>query len=530
LPETTRPAGAPERPPALWATGISKTFGATRALQSVDLSVAAGEVHGLVGHNGSGKSTLIKILSGYQAPDPGGEIRFGGSAVHLPVTARDLRAHGVRFVHQHLGLVDRLTVAENLWLEQLALGTRRGVSFRRLCRDADRALAEFGLVLAPDALVSGLSAVQKANLAILRALLPSGTTPEDSAATGLLVLDEPTAALPAEDKQHLYDLLARVVERGVAVLFVSHFLDEVCALSDRISVLRDGRLVLSGEPAARLDPPALMAHVVGETGSPGAVRTLRPAGPTAVRVRGLSTDVLAGVDVDLGAGEIVGVTGLLGGGHDHLTRALFGVLPATGTVDVGSGARPVSRLSPATAIRHGIGLVPGNRDGEGVIPRLSIVDNASVTTLTGYRGPLGLRRGRMRADAGALITRFRVRATGPTADVGALSGGNAQKVLMAKWLRRSPRLLLLEEPTQGVDVGARVHIEASIREAAEGGSCVLLSSSDPEQLAALCHRVLVVADGSVVDVLSGPSLTAARVTKACLTGSPRNPQDRSVPA
>jgi ribose transport system ATP-binding protein len=530
LPEAARPGGGPRRPPALQVTGISKTFGATRALHSVDLSVAAGEVHGLVGHNGSGKSTLIKILSGYQAPDPGGEIRFGGSAVRLPVTARDLRAHGIRFVHQHLGLVDRLTVAENLWLEQLALGTRRGISFRRLCRDAGRALDEFGLALAPDAPVSDLSAVQKANLAILRALLPSGTTPGDSGATGLLVLDEPTAALPTEDKQHLYDLLARVVDRGFAVLFVSHFLDEVCALSDRVSVLRDGRLVLSGEPAARLDPSALMAHVVGETGSSGPARNLRPAGPTVVRVRGLRTDVLTGVDVDLGSGEIVGVTGLLGGGHDHLARALFGVLPATGTLDVGSGARPVAHLSPARAMRYGIGLVPGDRDGEGVCPQLSIVDNASVTALPGYRGPLGLRRSRMRADADALIARFRVRTAGPSAAVGALSGGNAQKVLMAKWLRRSPRLLLLEEPTQGVDVGARSHIEASIREAAESGSCVLLSSSDPEQLAALCHRVLVITDGAVVDVLSGPALTAARVTEACLTGSPRNPQHRSVPA
>ncbi|SFL79612.1 sugar ABC transporter ATP-binding protein [Geodermatophilus ruber] len=500
---------------ALSVHRLSKTFGPTRALSDVDLVIEGSEVHALVGHNGSGKSTLIKILAGYQDADPGASVRFGGQPVDLPVQPSVLRQHRVRFVHQHLGLVERLTVAENLWLEQLALGTRRRVDFGSLCRDAAQALEEYGLPLDPREPVHRLTAVQKANLAILRAVIPAG---DGDTAAGLLVLDEPTAFLPPEDKRHVYEMVGQVTSRGTAVLFVSHFLDEVLSLSDRVSVLRDGQMVVSGAPVELLSVHDLMRHIVGSATSQAALE--RPVVREAphVHVRGLRTPSLPHLDLDIAPGEVVGLTGLLGCGVDEVARGLFGGGQARGHLDVDGRRLDLASLRPARAMAAGIAFVPADRAREGVCVTLPVTDNSSITVLPAYRRAGALRRRAMRSAAARLARTYAVHPPSPDLPVSALSGGNAQKVLMAKWLRRAPRFLILEEPTQGVDVGARAQIEASILAAAAEGAGVLLTSSDPEQLADLCHRVLVLSEGRVVEVLQGESLTKHRIAQACLTG------------
>lgn len=504
-------------PLALQVEGLSKRFGRTQALEKVDLSLRAGEIHGLLGHNGSGKSTLIKILAGYQDADAG-SVRLDGRALSLPVQPAELRSGGVRFVHQSLGMVERLTVAENLWLEQIALGTRKGLSFATMVRDAVGVLERFGLRLDPRAAVATLTAVDKANLAIVRAMIPVS---ERGGRPSLVVLDEPTAFLPPEDKQHLYTLVRRVADQGSAVLFVSHFLDEVLALCSSVSVLRDGRTVLSDRPAAELAVEDLMTAIVGSSSEQAVFERSEPADEVQVRVRDLCAASVAHIDLDLRRGEIVGLTGPIGSGCDEIPSALFGVAGwATGTVRVGEDSIDLRSATPAAAIAAGIGLVPADRNQHGVFGALSVDDNLNVTRLDSYARLRVLDRRRMRRDAGELARQYAVRPSRPELAVSSLSGGNAQKVLMAKWLRSEPLLLLLEEPTQGVDVGARQQIERTVLAAAARGGSVLVSSGDPDQLALLCHRVLVLSHGRVTATLQGAELTKHDIAQACLRPMP----------
>ena len=504
--------GARRAPAALEVVELSKRFAGTQALSAVNLALSPGEVHGLLGHNGSGKSTLIKILAGYQAADRG-QIRFGGRETSMPVPPSVLRDEGIRFVHQSLGLVDRLSVAENLWIDDIAQGSRRGVSFRRLARDAERVLAAFGQDLAVRRPVAELTAVQKANLAIVRAMSGAGARDVPS----LLVLDEPTAFLPQHDKQALYDVVRRVSTRGAAVLFVSHFLDEVLDLCDRVTVLRDGSVTVPGRTTADLGRAELVRAIVGDDLAADAPRPGAPGPDVRVAVSRLTAATVRDLSLELRAGEVLGVTGLIGSGCDEVLASLFGAASgAEGSLRLGEERIDLARLTPGGALRAGIGFVPADRNRHGLFRGLSITDNVAVTTLSGYRGRVGLRRGRMRADTRADAGRYGIRPADPTRQVDQLSGGNAQKVLMAKWLRGRPRLLLLEEPTQGVDVGARRQIEQIVLATARDGVPVLIGSADPDQLADLCHRVLVFSAGRVVHTLAGEQVTKHAIAEACL--------------
>lgn len=510
---------ARQAPPALEVRQLSKAFGNTPALSKVDLAMRPGEVHGLLGHNGSGKSTLIKILAGYQAADHG-QVRFGGRDTTLPVPPSVLRDEGIRFVHQSLGLIDRLTVAENLWIDDIAQGSRRRVSFGALCRDAGRVLKTFGQHLDVRMPVAELTAVQKANLAIVRAMGGG-----ESRVPSLLVLDEPTAFLPQEDKESLYELVARVSDRGAAVLFVSHFLDEVLQISDRVTVLRDGRVTVAGEQTGGLSRDTLVRAIIGGRLESTPPRPAAPGSTTQVRVEALCTRLVRKLSLDLKRGEIVGITGLIGSGCNEVLTAIFGATPgSSGTVTVGDARMELRRADAATGLAAGIGLVPADRNRLGVFGALSIIDNLAVTTLGDYRTVRGLNRRRMRRDAQEAATQYAVQPAEPARAVELLSGGNAQKVLMAKWLRSRPRLLLLEEPTQGVDVGARRQIEDIVLEAAAAGVSVVISSGDADQLAELCHRVLVLADGRVIRTLVGDEVTKRVIAEACLT-MPADPND-----
>jgi ribose transport system ATP-binding protein len=505
--------------PVLRFSRLSKTFGGTRALQSIDLDVAPGEVHGLVGHNGSGKSTLIKVLAAYHEPDAGAALAIGGSSVTFPATQEQIHALGVRFVHQDLGLIPALSVAENLLLGSIAAERRRHSGVRRLRREAAGLLARYGLDLDPAESVSTLSAVERANLAIVRAV--GGDLRGVSGAVRLIVLDEPTAFLPAQDKQHLYQLIRQVVAQGSSVLFVSHFLDEVIELCDRVTVLRDGRVVAHGLETTGMSTDTLVAHIVGDDNRRERALLSAPSAGTYVDVRGLNAGRVRDMSFAVARGEILGVTGLLGSGFEDVPPALFGAVQATGEFDIDGRTVRLKRQHPHAAVDSGIAFIPADRNREGIVPSLDVSDNISLLVLRKYLRSGLLRRGRIRNDAGVLLADFGVRPRLPGTVTAALSGGNAQKVLLAKWLRCQPKLLLLVEPTQGVDVTSRLQIEQMLATRASQGMSVICATADPEQLEALCHRVLVMHEGRVAAELIGAAVNKHDIAETCLRSGGR---------
>jgi ribose transport system ATP-binding protein len=472
---------------ALVASGISKRFGAVRALDGVSLMIRRGEVHGLVGRNGSGKSTLIRILAAYHAPEPGGALEISGRAVALPLRPGDPQRLGLSFVHQQLGLIPSLSVRENLYLGELARDRRRWISRRQERARAREALARFGLSLDPERPVRSLRPVERALLAVVRAV-------EGLGERGVLFLDEPTAFLPKVEARRLFELVARVAEAGSSVVLVSHDLDEVLEHAGRATVLREGRDVAVVATSA-VDRRSLGELVTGGPEERPASRT-RPRWPAAVRIEGLAGRRVRGLSLELGAGEVVGLTGLLGSGFDEVPYLLFGARPArAGTLALGGAPLALQGFDPARAVAAGLALVPGDRDREGGVPSLSVGENVSLPVLPRYQTRLRLDLLRLRADVARLLVRFGVEPPEPRRPFGTLSGGNQQKALLARALNALPRLLLLDEPTRGVDIAARDQLVSQILDAAEAGAAVLWASEDQEQLAGACDRVLVFSDG-----------------------------------
>ncbi|MET9386705.1 sugar ABC transporter ATP-binding protein [Streptomyces sp. NPDC002928] len=505
------------RPAALRVRNVSKTFGGTRVLSGFDFDVQPGEVHALVGQNGSGKSTFLKILSGYQPCDRGGETELGGR----PLTGHGPRPRGMAFVHQDLGLVEAATVLENL-----VAGTPRGrgrlISWKHERQRARESMARLGLSLDPDALVAGLHPVDRAMLALVRA-----TDELRGVSDGVLVLDEPTAYLPRDGIERLLEMIRQLAREGLAVVFVTHHLDEVLAVADRLSVLRDGHLV-GRSAVAGLTEDDIVEMMIGTQLDGQYPLVERTLGAPVLEVRGMRTGDgvedggeagTGAFDLELRAGEIVGVTGLVGSGWEEIPYQLFGAATGTiGTIRVAGREYDLRQMNPRRSAAAGMALLPANRVRDSAVAELTVTDNMTVASLRKHRTALGVGIRSRRTAAERDIALYDVRPANPDALLGTLSGGNQQKALLAKWFATDPRVMLLHEPTQGVDVGARRQILEQIQLAAARGIGVLLVSAEHKDLAHMCDRVLVFRGGRVAEELHGDRLSEHVVLSAAATG------------
>jgi ribose transport system ATP-binding protein len=487
-------------PALLEVDGLGKSFPGVRALDAVSLDVDAGEVVALVGHNGSGKSTLVKILAGLYPPDAG------------RVRLTDAQDAGIHFIHQDLGLVPMLSTVENIDLVR-PLGARGALpSPRKHERARARELvARFGCSFDVDTPVSSLSPVERTIVAIARALDGWGTY------RNVLVLDEPTAALSKGEVRRLFDAVRVLVSAGAGVLFVSHRLDEVVEIADRVVVLRDGRVVARSSRGS-FDQTALARLIAGTDDEPESAASREgDAGAVVLAARGLRSARLQGLDLDLRAGEILGITGLLGSGIEHVGAALFGALPgATGHVEVDGAALAPS--SPRAAVRAGVAFAPADRRRLGAVVTMTARENVTLPLLGPLRGRFGQLRSRAeRREAAGWMDTVAVRPSASTERPFSLfSGGNQQKIIIARWLRTRPRVLLLEEPTQGVDVGAQAGIHQLVVRAAAQGAAVLVSSTDAKELSRICHRVVVLHGGRPAVTLTGAEATEQAIVHATL--------------
>jgi ribose transport system ATP-binding protein len=495
---------------ALEVHGLCKTFGATRALLPLDLRVGRGEVHALVGENGSGKSTFIKLLSGYHKPDAG-EVLVGGHQLALG-SATASHAAGCRFVHQDLGLIASETVLDNLYAGNgypTSFGTVNG----RLARKtAAEDLARAGVDLDPRRAVGTLSPAEQTGVAIARALRRS-----DGGGPQLLVLDEPTARLPDREVGVLLDLVRSVTKAGVAVIYVSHRIDEVLEVAESISVLRDGRKVAS-RPVAGLDHGGLVSLLTGDEVEEADVSTHvapPPDAPVLLAVDDLSSGRLNDVSFEVRTGEVVGIAGITGSGRETILSAIFGgVSREGGTVRVAGQPLPGGR--PDVGVAAGLAYLPPDRRSA-VISGQTARENLVLAALqVHWRWPI-LRRRTERSETRDWFTRLNVRpVTGIEQPLSSFSGGNQQKILFGKWLRLNPKVLLLDEPTQGVDIATKAALHKEILAAAEAGACAVVSSSDAGELIAVCHRILVMRDGRIAATLIGKDRTMANLTRASL--------------
>ena len=488
-------------PARLEVHALNKTFGPVQVLTDVELTVLAGEVHGLAGQNGSGKSTLIKILTGIYTPDSGARYHVDGQAMHLPVRWPEVHAAGISVVHQDLGLLDQLTVAENVCVGGFPTARLLGrIDRGKRDRLTERTLARLGVDLEPSALVGTLTAAERAEVAIARALR------DHAAGSGLIILDESTRALAGADLQRIHDLLRRVTADGSAAVMISHNLIELMGITDRMTILRDGRLAGAALSTSELSEEEIARRMLGGTLEATNARSAHRATPEpTVTVTGLAGKQIADVSFSLAAGEVLGITGLPGNGYEHIPYLLTGAEPATGgqvrTASTGSTASTTVDLTRAGVrgcLRAGIVLVPERRDRDGLAFEINVRDNISLPQLRRRGRPWFVARGWQREGAESAVDELDIKPPTPSMLVKQLSGGNQQKVLLAKWLTTGPTLLVLHEPTQAVDVGARADILHALRRAATGGMAVILVSSEPEDLAATCDRVLIYRAGSGV--------------------------------
>ncbi len=492
-------AAPADPPPLLEVSGLEKSFGGVRALRDVRLDVRAGEVHGLVGANGAGKSTLIRTLAGLEKPDRG-RIRIDGEAVEIPTPQRAAEL-GFGFIHQELNLVASMTGLQNVMLglpKPLRLGT---VDWRAVRATVAPVARRVGIVFPLDARVAVLSTAQRWLLSICRALMQR---------VRLIVMDEPTASLSAHEAENLFRIVRQLRDDGVAVLYVSHRLGEILDLCDRVTALRDGANVLRAGRSA-LTRQVLVDAIVGGSGATGLPARLAPRDGTAGSI--LAVDRLVrwpavrGVTFSLRRGEVLGLTGLVGAGRSELVRLIYGAdRPHAGAMTL-DGDR-FSPRTPRDAVRSGIGLVPEERRSEGLVLGRGIAFNMALpangrfarTTLP----TLSFRRRTRWAEG--LAERLGIRAATVEAPVRGLSGGNQQKVVIGRWIDRDLRILILDEPSRGVDIGARGEIHRLIRELASGGLSVIVVSSEAEELPGLCDRVLVMAEGVIAGEFEGDAI------------------------
>jgi ribose transport system ATP-binding protein len=510
---------APAAPPAgadvlLQMTGIVKEFSSVRALGGVDLDVRPGEVHCLLGQNGAGKSTMIKILSASYVPDAG-TITWKGQPARFGHPMAAIKA-GIATIYQELDLVDGLTVAENIFLgHEMSAGgfSRRAASNKR----AKEILARLGHgEISPTRLVGELSPAGQQVVSMARAL---------SHEVDLLILDEPSAVLDHGEVENLFRVIKGLTEQGVAIVYISHRLEEIRQIGDRITVLKDGITVATGLPAKTTPTADLIKLMTGrsiEYVFPQRDETVAPATErdTVLQVQGLALDgVFSGVDLDVRAGEIVGLAGLVGSGRTEILETIYGARRATsGTVSV-DGKR-LRRGAVESAVKAGVGLAPEERKSQGLLLDQAVYANISVSSMKDFQRGGFIQRGRERAKARELVDSLDVRPRNITRHVRTMSGGNQQKVVLARWLLRGCRVLLLDEPTRGVDVGARAEIYKLVRSLADSGVAVVVVSSEVEEVLGLADRVLVVREGRVVHEAAAAHIDESRVLDLVMEGTP----------
>ncbi|SIR10641.1 monosaccharide ABC transporter ATP-binding protein, CUT2 family [Rhizobium sp. RU33A] len=482
---------------------IVKSFGGTQALKGVSLKVERGEIVALLGENGAGKSTLIKVLGGIHRPDEGGVFIDGVPYAH---EAGKAGGQKVAFIHQDLGLIEWMSVAENIALSLGYVKKGRRIDWSATEAVADKALALVEADFSATARVSSLTRTQKSLVAIARAL---------AADCDYLVLDEPTASLPADEVERLFAALRPLKARGVGMIYVSHRLDEIFRIADRVAVLRDGQMV-GMRSIEHTTPEELVGLIVGRK----AREIARPAileGPAILKVSSLATGAVGPVSFEIRRGELLGLAGLRGAGHEDVGRALFGLIPHAGKV-VLNGVAPDLKDAGA-AMRSGIGLVARDRIAESVAPGLSIRENAFLNPSATGRRLLSLLSPKTEDElAHELGRRVGLSPNDPTLAIEALSGGNQQKVVVGRWLDSGRRLLIAEDPTAGVDVGAKAEIYHLLYQALASGMGVLVVSTDFEETANICHRAIVFSRGLPVAELSGVELSTESLIQAASAG------------
>ena len=495
----------------LEASDLAKTFAGVHALRGVDFALRAGEVHALVGENGAGKSTLIKLITGVYRPDAG-TMRLAGRERTFR-TPLDAQMAGISTIYQEVNLVPLMSVARNLYLgrEPRRFGV---VDLRAMQRGATETLERFGVRVDVTRPLHTLGLGAQQMVAIARAVQTEAR---------VMIMDEPTSSLETREVRTLFSVIRSLREQGIAVIFVSHRLDELYEICDRVTVLRDGSVVQTGELAnlGRLELISLMlgrelsaVRAEGATAFDAASHPARGDSRPVLRVECLDVrHRLHGVSLDVHAGEVLGLGGLLGAGRSETAKAIIGALPTDGgSVEV-AGKR-LHRRGPAAAMRAGVVMLAEDRKAEGIIPSLSVRENIVLAALPRMSRAGVLSADKQDAVVSLFMNRLQIKASSPQQRVSDLSGGNQQKVLLARWLCMNPKVLLLDEPTRGIDVGAKAEVQALIDELAHDGLAVLLISSELEELIEGSDRVVVLKDGSVVDQLEGGEVTEERLLHA----------------
>jgi monosaccharide-transporting ATPase len=499
-------------PPAevLAVRGLSKTFPGVRALDDVDLTLHAGEVHALIGENGAGKSTLIKLLTGVYRPDAG-DIVFQGRPVSF-ATPLEAQKAGISTIYQEVNLIPLLSVARNLFLGREPRNRFGLLDFARMHREAEETLRGYGVRVDVRRPLRSLGVGAQQMVALARAVASEAR---------IVIMDEPTSSLEPREVETLFSVIRRLRDEGIAVVYVSHRLDELYAVCDTVTVLRDGRRVHHDRLSL---VSTMLGRELGEVRSEGLTKFTGDHHATDTRPVLEATDLtvphqLHGVSLSIRPGEVVGLGGLLGSGRTETAKAISGALPLSSGRVVVAGA-PLRGGSTPAAIRAGVSLLPEDRKSEGIVPGLSVRENISLAVLPRLSRFGLVSEARVDSIVNTFIERLRIKASSPQQKVGELSGGNQQKVLLARWLAMNPKVLLLDEPTRGIDVGAKAEVQKLVDELAADGLGVLLISSDLEELIEGSDRVVVLKDGAVVGELTGDEVTEGKLMRTIAGDTP----------